>query len=210
MMLGLFGRPNGSPTATMVSPDKGFTSVKDLLQPGSEVAPLVNTCLHINVNRAANNSTPFPIKPFLKDLLAKDTSGIISLENKVPSSAAFNKYVSGFQDSPSNNNKNVRSICFFLHIITPSMLSALKNNIGFFGWLKRNHHFIRTYGFTSTFTAVSAGFVCKMSPTIHHRDTLNALIQATVKAKAPDLEICLTPNTINYGKGTEKNIHHPP
>ena len=80
----------------------------------------------------------------------------------------------------------------------------MKNNIGFFGWLKRNRYFIRTYGFSSTFNAVSAGFVCKMSPTIHRRDTLNALIQAAVKAKAPDLEIRLTPNTINYGKGTEK------
>jgi hypothetical protein len=143
------------------------------------------------------NSTIVPID-------AKDTSGIISLENEVPSGDALNKYVSGFQDSPSNNNKNVRSIHFFLRIITPSTLSTLKNNIGFFGWLKRNRYFIRTYGFSSTFTAVSAGFVCKMSPTIHRRDTLNALIQAAVKAKAPDLEIRLTPNTINYGKGNEK------
>ena len=69
MTLGLLGRPNGSPNAPMVSPDKGFTSAKDLLQPGNEVTPLVNTCLHIHVNRAANDSTPFPIKPFLKDLL---------------------------------------------------------------------------------------------------------------------------------------------
>jgi hypothetical protein len=60
------------------------------------------------------------------------------------------------------------------------------------------------YGFTSTFTAVFASFVCKMSPTIHRRNTLNALIQAAVKAKAPEPEIRLTPNTINYGKGTDK------
>jgi hypothetical protein len=53
---------------------------------------------------------------------------------------ALNKYVSGFQDSPSNNNRTVGSIRFFLRIITPSILSALKNNIGFFGWLKRNRY----------------------------------------------------------------------
>ena len=220
MTLDPFGRPNGSPNATMVSPDKGFTSAKHLLQPDTETAPLVNTCIRIDVNRAANDSTPFPVKPFLKDLLfelqkvqtnstivpidVNNTGGIISLATDVPSGAALNKYVSGFQDSPSNNNKTVRSIRFFLRIITPSTLSALKNNTGFFGWLKRNRYFICTYGFTSTFTAVSAGFVCKMSPTIHRRDTLNALIQAAVKAKAPDLEIRLTPNTINYGKGMDK------
>jgi len=53
---------------------------------------------------------------------------------------ALNKYVSGFQDSPSNNNRTVGSIRFYLRIITPSILSALKNNIGFFGWLKRNRY----------------------------------------------------------------------
>jgi hypothetical protein len=63
--------------------------------------------------------------------------------------------------------------------------------------MKRNRYFICTY-------AVSAGFVCKMSPTIHHCDTLNALIQAAVKAKAPNLKICLTPHTINFGKGPDK------
>jgi hypothetical protein len=143
------------------------------------------------------NSTIVPID-------VKDTSGIISLVNEVPFGTALNKYVSGFQDSPSNANKNVRSIRFFLRITMPSTLSSLKQNIGFFGWLKRNQYFIRTYGFSSTFNAISASFICKMSPTIHRHDTLNALIQAAVKAKAPDLEIRLTPNTINYGKGPEK------
>jgi hypothetical protein len=127
MMLGLLGRPNGSPNAPMVSPDKGFTSTKDLLQPGNEATTLVSTCLRIDINRAANDTTPFPIKPFLKDLLfelqkvqtnstiipidVQDTSGIISRENEVPSGDALNKYVSGFPDSSSNNNnKNVRSM----------------------------------------------------------------------------------------------------
>jgi hypothetical protein len=77
----------------------------------------------------------------------------------------------------------------------------LKNHIGFFGWLKRNRYFIH---FSSTFNAISAGFICKMLPTIHRCVTLNALIQTAVKAKAPDLEIQLTPNTINDGKGTGK------
>lgn len=44
-----------------------------------------------------------------------------------------------------------------------------------------------------------------MSATIHHRDTLNTLIQKAVKAKAPDLEICLVPHTINYGKDKDKS-----
>jgi hypothetical protein len=214
MMLGLLGRPNGSPNASMDSSDRTFTPVKDLLQPGNEAMSLISTCLRVNVNQAANDSTPFPIKPFLKDLLyelqkvqtnstiipinMKDTSGIISLASEVPSSTALNKYVSGFQDSPSNANKNIHSSCFFLCVTTPSTLSSLKQNIGFFCWLKRNSYFIRTYGFSSTFNAISAGFgICKMSPTIHHRNTLNALIQAAVKAKAPNLEIRLTPNMIN-------------
>jgi hypothetical protein len=69
MMLGLLGRPNGSPNASMVSPDHTSTPAKDLVQHGNQAMPLISTCLHVNVNCTANESTPFPIKPFLKDLL---------------------------------------------------------------------------------------------------------------------------------------------
>ncbi len=148
MMLGPHGHPNGSPNASMVSPDHTMTPAKDLLPPPSNAKSLISTCLRVDVNHAANDSTPFPIKPFLKDLLfelqkvqpnstifpidEKETGGIIARENEVPSGEALNKYVSGFQDSPNTNNKKIRSIRFFLCITTPCTLSTLKTNIGLF------------------------------------------------------------------------------
>jgi hypothetical protein len=80
----------------------------------------------------------------------------------------------------------------------------LKFNAGFFQWLKDNRIFLRTHGFTTTYNTGSAGFISKMSPTLHRRDTISAIIQQVFHQKNIDFDVHLVPNRISIGKGNQK------
>jgi hypothetical protein len=80
----------------------------------------------------------------------------------------------------------------------------LKHNTSLYAWLNSQGIYLHTHGFTTTYDVAAAGFLGKMSPTMHWRETINKIIQEAVKTKALGTEIKLIPRTIPYGKGDEK------
>ena len=65
---------------------------------------------------------------------------------------------------------------------------------------------MRTHGFSTSYDVASAGFISMMSPTIHHHDIVNEIIQDAWKKVDPDVEVHLVPNNIPYGKGDHKQL----
>jgi hypothetical protein len=126
------------------------------------------------------------------------------MESAIPTGDAITKYVGGFQDAHVSTNKDNKVIRLFVRISTPKPLRELKRNIGFYNWLKHGRYFMRTHGFTNSYDVASAGFISMMSPTIHRRDTVNAILQEAWKNIAPDVKLHLVPHTIPYSKGDLK------
>jgi hypothetical protein len=177
--------------------------------------------VRIDINRSANDTTSFPVKALIKDLLHElqkaspstmilpidDTAsdGALSMESDIPTNGEdLNKYFGGFQDAPGNSNKDIKVIRVFLRISSPMSIRDFKRNNSVFGWLKSNNFFMRTHGFSTSYDVVSAGFISRMSPTLHRRDTLNTIIQEIAQVQHPDIEIRLTPSRIPSGKGNDK------
>jgi hypothetical protein len=114
------------------------------------------------------------------------------------------RYFGGFHDAPGRNPKDSSTLRVFVRIRCNQSLRDLKFNNGFFQWLKDHRLFLRTHGFTTTYNVASAGFISKMSPTLHRRDSVNHVLQRILKQKALDFEAHLVVNRIPVGKGDQK------
>ena len=215
------GGPNagGSPSPTQrTSP---FTTAKSLLLPGDDDATLFTNLVRVDINRPSNDTSSFPIKPSLNELLAeltqihsnniilpideKSKAGALAMASDIPSGDDLHKYVSGIQHPNSKATKD-NSIRFFLRISATMPLWQLKRNTTFYAWLQKKRCFLRTHGFTTTYDVTAVGFLSRMSPTLHRRERINEIIQAEVQANAPELELRLVPRNIPYGKDTKKTF----
>jgi hypothetical protein len=220
MKTGHHGAPVGDPGPPTATKNGQYPPLTPILTPGNDPATVYKSNIRIDINRSANDTSAYPIKPFLRELLRelknvdptslllpideKATDGALSMESDIPTGNAITKYVGGFQDASVNTNKDNKVIRLFVRISTPKPLRELKRNVGFYQWLKQGRYFMRTHGFTSSYDVASAGFISMMSPTIHRRDTVNDIIQAEWKNVAPDVEIHLVPHNIPCGKGDHK------
>jgi hypothetical protein len=220
MKTGHHGAPAGDTSPPTDNNARKYLTSNTLLDSGTEPTTIIKSNIRIDINRSASDTSDYPIKPFLKELLRelknvaptslllpideKATDGALSLESDIPTGNAITKYVGGFQDAPGRTNKTSKVVRLFVRISTPTPLRELKRNTGFYQWLKQGGYFMRTHGFTSSYDVASAGFISMMSPTIHRRDVVNEIIQAAWKDIDPAIEIHLVPNNIPYGKGDEK------
>jgi hypothetical protein len=214
--------PNGAPvTPTMPATGKFSMGVSPDMM-GLDSQSYFNTCVRINILHPGNDASPYPIKALLTNLLKElqkkvhssnvllptkptTTHGALMLPSDIPSDAALvQKYFAGFQDVPGRNPKDNKTLCVFVRFRTVQSLRNLKFNIGFFQWLKDNRIFLRTHGFTPSYNVGLAGFISKMSPTLHRRDTVNNILQRALQQKNLDFEIHLVPNRIPIGTGDQK------
>jgi hypothetical protein len=215
------GGLNGNPTnptppngTTLYSPPRSYSF-------GTDAMTVLHQTIRIDINRHSHDTSDFPIKALIKDTLLElqkaapttmilpidetSTAGALTMESDIPTTGdGLKKYFGGFQDAPGNTNKSTKVIRVFLRISSPQSIRDLKRNTSVFGWLKANNFFIRTHGFSTSYDVVSAGFISRMSPTLHRRDTVNNIIQAVLKAHHPDIEIHLALNRIPSGKGADK------
>jgi hypothetical protein len=215
------GVPNGARSPSPALMNSSFAPSINLLTPGTDATTVFATLLRVDVHRPTTDTSAFPIKAFLTDFLSvlkaadtnnvllpvDDTSpdGVLSMESDIPTGDTIRKYVTGIQSLPMpKQTSNTSIIRFFLRISATAPLWQLKRNTTFYSWLKEKNCFLRTHGFSTTYDVAAAGFLSKMSPTYHRRDTINKVIQDTVKAKAPHLEIRLVPRSIPYGKDAAK------
>lgn len=208
-------------TTTAGHPGTTFQPASQAFSGDQDTTTVLHQKVRIDINRSANDTTSFPVKALIKDLLRElqkaspstmilpidDTApdGALSMESDIPTNGEdLNKYFGGFQDAPGNSNKDIKVIRVFLRISSPMSIRDFKRNNSFFGWLKSNHFFMRAHGFSTSYDVVSAGFISRMSPTLHRRDTLNTIIQEIAQVQHPDIEIRLTPSRIPSGKGNDK------
>jgi hypothetical protein len=88
-------------------------------------------------------------------------------------------------------------------------LGTMKKDNGLFLWLRNNNIWIRAYHFTMTYDVVNAGFISHMNGGLHNWDRINGIIQASLKAKYPNLEVKLVSTTSIHGlEARTKQIIH--
>jgi hypothetical protein len=117
-----------------------------------------------------------------------------------PNEDGITKYFGGFQDASGRALKDNKTLRVFVRLRSNMSLRDIKSNTGFFQWLKENKIFLGTHGLTSTYDVATAGFISRMSPTLHCCDTVNAIIQRTPQQQTPDLEVHLVPNRVPLAK----------
>jgi hypothetical protein len=212
---------NGIPVTTTMPANGRFSLGVTPDQMGNDSTPVINTCVRIDILRPGNDNLPYPIKALLTNLLleiqkvhptngllpinAASTQGALMLPSDIPSDEnGIQKYFGGFQDAPGRSPKDNKTLRVFVCLWSAQSLRDLKFHRGFFQWLKDNRIFLHTHGFTTTYNVGSAGFISKMSPTLHRRDTVNAVIQRAITQKAVDFEVHLVPNRIPIGKDDQK------
>ena len=177
--------------------------------------------VRIDINRPVYDTSAYPIRALLLNLLQElqkadpanmilpidETSkaGALKTSSDVPSGKAIEQYIAGFQDAPSGRtNRNTNSVRVFVRLSGPQSLWNLKRNTGLYTWLANSHICLLTHGFSTSYDVASAGFVCKMSSTLHRRDTISNIIHDMAKTHAPEIEIRLVPNQIMIGTGEQK------
>ena len=214
------GGPNGNPRPPTPPPGAQVYPTSNPFSFGHDATPILEQKIRIDINRPANDSANFPMRALIRDMLHElqkadpttmilpmdetSTDGALTMESDIPTGCSVAKYFGGFQDAPGKNNKSTKVIRVFVRISGSLSLRDLKRNTGVYGWLKQNNFFLRVHGFSTSYDVVSAGFISKMSPTLHRRDTVNAIIQTMAKISAPDIEIRLVPNRIPNGKAEDK------
>jgi hypothetical protein len=207
--------PSPSPTAQMFSTASHLTL-------DAPVRTLYDTLLRVDVNRSSKEITDYPIKPFLRDFLqilkhvdSKNTIvpidpnsnlGSLAMESDIPSGDKLSNYVAGISTPPNKSTKNDtnNTIRFHIRINATLPLWQLKRNTSFYEWLTKGKIFLRTHGFTTTYDVLSAGFFSNLSPTMHRRDTMKALIDKTLADKNLTIELRLVPRNIPYGQKEAK------
>ena len=212
--------PDGRPPTP--SPNSPTVFTHGVLAKDDNVNTLYDTLIRIDIHRSSNVIIDYPIKPFIRDFLQAlkkvndqnsiipidptSSLGCITTDNDIPSGDNLSKYVDGISvpmnKHPNNANSNV--IRFHLRISTTLPLWQLKRNTTFYAWLMKGRIFLRTHGFTTTYDVLSAGFLGNLSPTMHRRDTMMDIINATAQKKSLNIEICLVPRNIPYGQSEEK------
>jgi hypothetical protein len=166
MKTGHHGTPVGDPGPPMAAKNATYQPSTFLLDSGSDPATVYKSHVRIDINRSANDTSAYPIKPFLKDLLhelknidpaslllpidEKATDGALYMESDIPTGDAITKYVGGFHHAHVSTNKDNKVIRLFVRISTPKPLRELKRNIAFNIWLKQGRYFMRTHGFTNS------------------------------------------------------------
>ena len=212
--------PDGSPLLT--PPTSPITLTSNVFLSDPPVCTFFSTLLCINIIRSSQEFTDYPIKLFLCNFLQQlkkvnnkstillininSSLGCIAMDSDIPSGEKLTKYVDGISHPTSKNatNDNNNMIHFHIHINTTLPLWQMKWNTAFYSWLKSNHVFLCTHGFTTSYDIQSAGFFGNLSPTMHHHNTMKMIIDKAASIKGLNLEICLVPWNIPYGKKEDK------
>ena len=205
------GPPPPTPTNNQNSSPCPLTS-----SPAASVPTLYNTLLRVDIHCSSNASQDSPLKQFLSDLLQNlqqvnnnniilpiekhSTLGSLTKESDIPSEPHLSQYVDGI----TFPNKTTNMIRFHIRIGTTLPLWQLKRKPSMYEWLNKGRIFLRIHGFLTTYDVTSAGFMSKLSPTMHHRDTVKALIDNKIKQKDLDIEIKLVPRNIPYDQTKSK------
>ena len=140
-MNGHHGAPVGDTSPPTDTHEGKHLSPASLLDSGTDLKTIIKSTIRIDINRSANDSSDYPIKPFLKELLRalknvdptslllpideKATDGALSLESDIPTGHEITRAVGGFQDAPVNSNKANKVIRCFVSISTPKPLREL-------------------------------------------------------------------------------------
>ena len=214
------GGPTGNPRPPDQPPGAQAYPTSNPFSLGHDAKPILKQNIRIDINRPANDHSDFPMRALIRDMLQElqkadpttmilpmdesSTDGALTMESDIPTGRGVTKYFGGFQDAPGKANKSTKVIRVFVRISSHQSLRDLKRHTGVYGWLKQNNFFMRVHGFSTSYDVVSAGFISKMSPTLHRRDTVNAIIQTFVKTSAHNIELRLVPNRIPNGKADDK------
>jgi hypothetical protein len=214
--------PNGIPiTPTMPAAGQFSLGVSPVVL-GLNSKPIFETCICIDIQRpGGNDASPYPIKAlltnFLKEIQKVDPTNVILpidpaskhgalvLTSDAPADEnGVTKYFGGFQDAYERSPTANKTLCVFVRIRSAQSLHDLKFNTGFFQWLKDNKLFVHTHGFSTMYDVGSTGFISRMSPTLHRRDTITDILKRKIAQRAPDVEIHLMPNQIAIGNRAQK------
>jgi len=215
------GGSNGSPLAQARDPGGVGLFGKAYLDSTTETRKIVTQTIKIEQNRKSNETTAFPIKALLKTTLAKfkqvdptftllptdvnSTAGALTMASDIPSKATNLKtYFTDFKETHGRNNRKVVQV--FIRIGSSLSLWEMKKDNGLYQWLMDEQLYFKTYGFTTTYNTVSAGFISNLHLGLHRRDSVNDVLQKVFKDEAPDVEIRLMPNSIKHGKETAKRV----
>jgi hypothetical protein len=213
--------PNAGTHAPPPTPTPGFNPSTSLLDTNDDKTTFHKVLLRVDAVRPAADPSPYPIKAFLREFLQhlqqvdsnnnilpidEATNGIpLTKETDIPTGDDINKYVTAITNTNAAPNKrDTMTLRFHIRINATKPLWQLKQNTSLYAWLNSQRIYLRTHGFTTTYDVAAAGFLGKMSPTMHWRETINKIIQEAAKTKALGTEIKLIPRTIPYGKGDEK------
>jgi hypothetical protein len=213
--------PHAGTPAPPPPPKPAFNPPNSLIDATEGDTTFYKVLLRIDAVRPSSDSSPYPIKAFLRELLQNlqkldtnnnilpidETSDVnpLTKDSEIPTGDDLKKYVTGItnpDDKPSKNDTT--TIRFYVRINATKPLWQMKRNTTFYAWLQTQRVFLRTHGFTTTYDIASAGFLGKMSPSMHWRDTITKIIQDEAANKNLDTEIKLVPRNIPYGKGGDK------
>jgi hypothetical protein len=170
----------------------------------------------IEHTRNRSDTSPLRIKAFLIQLLLKhqnvdptfqllphdtaSTAGVITKASEIPNTETDMKtYIKEMKDQEHRNNTKTYTISFFVKVASSMTLGSMKKDDGLFIWLRNNKIWIKAHNFATTYDVINVGFVSHMKASLHHRDRVNGIVQASLKTHHPNLEIQLVPTTIKHG-----------
>lgn len=220
MLVAHHGSPNGSPNPPPPPHSTPPPPATSTGHPDTDPQQLLQLQLRIDINRPATDTSSFPLRALLLNLLKElhlvnatnallpinpdSTLPFLHQANDFPADDTIDQYFGGFQDAPGRQSKETKTLRVFVRIQSDRSLRDLKANSAFYNWLKHTNIFLSTHGFSKSFTVASAGFIAMMHPNLHRRDQVDSLIQSALKETDIDFEVHLVPNRIPIGKGHDK------
>ena len=136
MFVAHHGGPNGSQPPPTQPPDDTPPPVMPSGHPDEDAKQLVQLQVRIDINRPSADTTPFPMRALLLNLLkelqkvhstnailpidASSTSTALRQATDFPLDDTISQYFGGFQDAPGRNNKETKTLRIFVRLRTSS------------------------------------------------------------------------------------------
>jgi hypothetical protein len=125
---------------------------------------------------------------------------VITTEKDIPTnSTRLEQYFTGFGDVPDKVSK-WKAVHFYMRTARAMTYTDMKQDYKLYQWLQENQIYFKTHSLKKSYDAVSAGFICKMNPSLHRRNTVKELITNILHKEVPHL----IPNTIKHQKDPNK------